>query len=35
MPETEKEHWKNIFRSKSEREVSWFQEYSKTSMEFI
>src|SRR6185312_13257282 len=35
MPETEKEHWENIFRSKSEREVSWFQEYPKTSMEFI
>ena len=35
MPETEKEHWENINRLKSEQEVSWFQEYPKTSMEFI
>jgi len=35
MAKTEKEHWENIYRSKSEREVSWFQEYPKTSMEFI
>jgi ubiquinone/menaquinone biosynthesis C-methylase UbiE len=35
MAKTEKEHWENIFRSKSEKEVSWFQEYPKTSMEFI
>lgn len=35
MVETEKEHWENIYRSKSEQEVSWFQIYPKTSMEFI
>ena len=35
MQKTEKEHWENIYRSKSEQEVSWFQEYPKTSMEFI
>ena len=35
MAKTEKEYWENIFRSKSEKEVSWFQEYPKTSMEFI
>ena len=35
MVETEKEHWENIYRTKSEREVSWFQPYPKTSMEFI
>ena len=35
MPETEKEHWENIYSTKSEQEVSWFQEYPKTSMEFI
>ncbi len=35
VAKTEKEYWENIFRSKSEKEVSWFQEYPKTSMEFI
>jgi ubiquinone/menaquinone biosynthesis C-methylase UbiE len=35
MAETEKEHWENIYRLKSEQEVSWFQEYPKTSIEFI
>lgn len=30
-----KEHWENIYSSKTEQEVSWFQEYPKTSMEFI
>lgn len=35
MVETEKEHWENIYRTKSEREVSWFQPYPKTSIEFI
>lgn len=35
MLETEKEHWENIYRSKSEQEVSWFQIYPKTSIEFI
>lgn len=35
MVETEKEHWENIYRSKSEDEVSWFQPYPKTSIEFI
>jgi|SRR5665647_455785 len=35
MTKTEKKHWENIYRSKSEREVSWFQEYPKTSVGFI
>lgn len=30
-----KDHWENIYRTKSEDEVSWFQSYPKTSMEFV
>ena len=30
-----KEHWEKIFISKKENEVSWFQEYPKTSVEFF
>lgn len=30
-----KEHWEKIFISKQENEVSWFQEYPKTSVEFF
>lgn len=30
-----KQHWENIFATKAENEVSWFQEYPKTSMEFF
>ena len=30
-----KEHWENVFSTKSENEVSWFQQYPKTSMEFV
>ena len=30
-----KEHWENIFATKVETEVSWFQQYPKTSMEFV
>jgi 2-polyprenyl-3-methyl-5-hydroxy-6-metoxy-1,4-benzoquinol methylase len=30
-----KEHWENVFSSKKEDEVSWFQRYPKTSMDFI
>lgn len=30
-----KDHWENIYRTKSEDEVSWFQPYPKTSMEFV
>lgn len=33
--ETRKEHWENVFATKAETEVSWFQEYPKTSMEFL
>jgi len=30
-----KDHWNNVYASKAENEVSWFQPYPKTSMEFI
>ena len=30
-----KEHWENIFKTKSSDEVSWFQPYPKTSIEFV
>ena len=29
------QHWNNVYNTKSENEVSWFQPYPKTSMEFI
>ena len=29
------QHWQNIFITKAEDEVSWFQSYPKTSMEFV
>jgi SAM-dependent methyltransferase len=30
-----KEHWENVFTTKEPNEVSWFQEYPKTSIEFL
>lgn len=30
-----KEHWENVFATKAENEVSWFQPYPKTSVELI
>lgn len=30
-----KAHWENVFETKSENEVSWFQPYPKTSVEFF
>ena len=33
--ETRKEHWEKVFESKAENEVSWFQPYPQTSIEFI
>jgi len=33
--ESEKQHWENVFTTKASNEVSWFQEYPKTSMEFL
>ena len=33
--ETIKEHWEKVFLTKAENEVSWFQPYPETSVEFI
>ncbi len=33
--EDRKNHWENVFATKTEKEVSWFQTYPKTSMEFL
>ncbi len=33
--ESRKEHWEKVFETKSEEEVSWFQPYPKTSVEFF
>lgn len=30
-----KQHWDNVYNVKAEDEVSWFQQYPKTSMEFV
>lgn len=30
-----KQHWENIYTTKTENEFSWFQEYPKTSVEFL
>lgn len=30
-----KEHWENVFKTKSSDQVSWFQPYPKTSIEFV
>lgn len=32
---TRKEHWENIYCTKQEDEVSWFQQYPNTSMSFV
>lgn len=32
---TAKEHWEKVFATKTEKEVSWFQPYPKTSVEFF
>jgi 2-polyprenyl-3-methyl-5-hydroxy-6-metoxy-1,4-benzoquinol methylase len=32
---TNKTHWENVFATKAETEVSWFQAYPTTSMEFV
>ncbi len=33
--ENKKAHWENVFATKTETEVSWFQTYPKTSVEFL
>ena len=35
MTINDKQHWDKIYSTQAEDEVSWFQEYPKTSMEFI
>ncbi len=35
MNSSYKQHWENVFKTKNEDEVSWFQAYPKTSMEFV
>jgi SAM-dependent methyltransferase len=35
MTNSYKQHWESIFTTKAEDEVSWFQPYPKTSMEFV
>ena len=32
---TEQKHWDKVYSTKAEDEVSWFQHYPKTSMEFV
>lgn len=33
--ESRKQHWETVFTTKAPNEVSWFQEYPKTSIEFL
>ncbi|MEO5645369.1 MAG: class I SAM-dependent methyltransferase [Bacteroidia bacterium] len=35
METNTKAHWENVFATKTENEVSWFQAYPKTSVEFL
>jgi len=35
MNSSPKQHWDKVYGTKSEREVSWFQAYPKTSMKFV
>jgi len=35
MSDSEKQHWENVYGTKAEDDVSWFQTYPKTSMEFV
>jgi SAM-dependent methyltransferase len=35
MPSETKEHWENVFSTKEEKELSWFQAYPKRSVEFV
>ena len=33
--ENRKQHWENVFETKGPKEVSWFQEYPKTSIDYL
>ena len=35
MLDIAKSHWEKIYQTKAPDEVSWFQEYPRTSMEFM
>ena len=35
MSNSEKQHWENVYGTKAEDDVSWFQTYPKTSMDFV
>lgn len=35
MSKIEQQHWNNLYNTKEEDKVSWFQPYPKTSMEFV
>ncbi len=35
MSTPEKQHWENVYGTKAEDDVSWFQTYPKTSMDFV
>lgn len=35
MKDQQKQHWESIYSTKTEEQVSWFQQYPKTSMEFV
>ena len=35
MSSSDKQHWDKIYSTKAEDELSWFQPYPKTSMEFV
>ena len=35
MSTPEKQHWENVYSTKAEDDVSWFQTYPKTSVEFV
>jgi len=35
ISQNKKQHWENVFATKAETEVSWFQNYPKTSIEFL
>ena len=35
ISQDKKQHWENVFATKAETEVSWFQNYPKTSVEFL
>jgi SAM-dependent methyltransferase len=35
MVQKKKQHWEDVFATKTEKEVSWYQDYPKTSVDFL